>query len=269
MDIVKAIILGIVEGITEFLPISSTGHLIVAEDVLHFKDEAAIFTVVIQFGAIMAAVWYFRNDLQKIIKGIVKGDRLMQRFALNVLLGVIPAGLVGLVVEKTVGISDSLLLIGCMLVVGGVAFIVIERLHRHKDTQTDMQYVHITRKRALMVGLAQVASIVPGVSRSGATIMGGMLAGLGRKTATVFSFYLSLPLMFAASLYKLIDDRSAISGISGGSATLIAGSIAALITSMVVISWLLRYVAKNNFTVFGIYRIVAGVLLSAYALLSR
>lgn len=262
MDILKALLLGIIEGITEFLPVSSTAHLLVSEKVLGYKDTAAIFTVVIQLGAILAAAWYFRKDLTYIIRSLIARDKEMTSFAGSVIVGVLPAGIVGLVIEKTVGLPDSLWLISAMLILGGIAFILIENMsHKLPSRSGDVRYEDITAKKSLLIGLGQCLSIIPGVSRSGATIMTGLIVGLDRKTATVFSFYLSIPIMVAASALKLASDHSAISSISGGSLALVVGLLSSFITACIVITWLLKYVTKNDFKPFAYYRIGLGLII--------
>lgn len=262
MDFIKIIVLGIVEGITEFLPISSTGHLDASEKLLHFKDEAALFTVVIQLGAILAAAWYFRRDLMYIVKALLDRDRFMIMFAKNVIIGLLPAGIIGVIVEKTVGIPNSMMLIAISLILGGVVLWVVEN-HYHVKPMSDgeVDYEGITTKRSLVIGFAQALAIVPGVSRSGATIVSGMLAGLDRKTATVFSFYLSIPIMIAASALKLKDDHTKLHLITGGSKGLILGTLVSFVVAFVVVKWLLQYVQKSNFKPFAYYRIVAGSLI--------
>ena len=261
MDILKALLLGVIEGITEFLPVSSTAHLLVSEKVLGYKDTAEIFTVIIQFGATVAAAWYFRKDLMYIIRSLIARDKAMTSFAGSVIIGILPAALVGLIVEKTVGLSDSLWLISAMLILGGVVFILVENMsHKIPSKTGNVRYADITVKKSLLIGLAQCLSIIPGISRSGATIMGGLLVGLDRKTATVFSFYLSIPIMVAASALKLANDHSAISSISGGSSALIVGLLSAFITACISITWLLKYVSKKDFKPFAYYRIGLGLV---------
>jgi undecaprenyl-diphosphatase len=262
MEFIKIIILGIIEGITEFLPISSTGHLVAAEKLLHFKDEASLFTVIIQLGAIVAAAWYFRKDLAHIVKQLIAKDRLIMNFTKNVVIGLIPAGVIGVIIEKTVGISDSILLIAVSLILGGVVLWVVENHYSVKPLpHGEVGYDEITTKRSVIIGFAQALAIIPGVSRSGATIVSGMLSGLDRKTATVFSFYLSIPIMLAASALKFKDGRSKLSLITGGSAGLVVGLVVSFVVACVVISWLLRYVQKNSFKPFAYYRIGLGGLL--------
>jgi undecaprenyl-diphosphatase len=262
MEFIKIIILGIIEGITEFLPISSTGHLVVAEKLLHFKDEASLFTVVIQLGAILAAAWHFRKDLIYIVKQIVAKDRYMTIFMRNVIIGLLPAGIIGVIVEKTVGITDSLLVIAISLLLGGVVLWVVENHYKVKPLAGgEVDYDKITVKRSLLIGFAQALAIIPGVSRSGATIVGGMLTGLDRKTATVFSFYLSIPIMLAASALKLKDGSSKLHLVTGGSKGLLLGTLVSLVVAFIVVKWLLQFVQKNNFKPFAYYRIITGILL--------
>jgi len=269
MDILSALFLGIVEGLTEFLPISSTGHLLVTEKLIDFKDETALFTVVIQLGAILSAGWYFRKDLVYIISSLARGDKVMRRFVWSVFIGVLPAGIVGLIVEKTIGLPDALPLIALTMIVGGIAFLFIENRVTKKPLQSgEVAYDDITPRRALYVGLGQCLAIIPGVSRSGATIMSGLLAGLDRKTATIFSFYLSIPIMVSASALKLLDGRSTLSSITGGTPALVVGVISAFITALLVINWLLKYVTTNSFKPFAYYRIAVGFILAVALILN-
>ncbi|MCA9347483.1 undecaprenyl-diphosphate phosphatase [Candidatus Saccharibacteria bacterium] len=262
MDIFLAIILGVIEGATEFLPISSTAHLVVSEKLLGFKDEASLFTVVVQLGAILAAAWYFRKDLANIFKKLVSGDKPTKRFVVNVFLGLLPAGLIGLIVEKLWGIPDSLIVIAISLIVGGVIIWIVENhLHTQLPKTDSIDYAQITPKRSLTVGFAQALAIIPGVSRSGATIVSGMLSGLDRKTATVFSFYLSIPIMLAASALKLKDDHTKIHLITGGNIGVIVGTTVAFVSAFMAVKWLLRYVQTHNLKPFAYYRIVLGLVI--------
>lgn len=264
MDILYAIILGIIEGITEFLPISSTAHLVVAEDLMNFKDTASLFTVVIQLGAILAATVHFRADLLYIARSVVARDKAMLLFIRNVIFGLLPSLVLGLLVEKTIGLSDSLALIAGALVAGGIIFLLIEN-KPHAPTKKDgtVRYEAITAQRSWLIGLGQALAIIPGVSRSGATIMTGLMCGLDRKTATVFSFYLSIPVMIGASTLKLIDDRSTLSSVSGGATGLLVGTIVSFVVALLVIRWLLSYVQTNTFKPFAYYRIGVGLTILA------
>jgi undecaprenyl-diphosphatase len=267
MEIIKVIILGIVEGLTEFLPISSTGHVIVAEKLLHFRDEAALFTVVVQIGAILAAALFFRKDLLHIVKRLIAGDKSMQKFTLSVLIGIIPAGIIGIAIEKFAKISDSLVAISASMIIGGIVLLLVENYANITPSKTtDIDYDSVTPRRSLYVGIAQCFALIPGVSRSGATIVGGMLSGLDRRTAAVFSFYLGIPIMIAASGLKLAKHHSELSSLPGGSFGLLIGVAASFISAFLVVKWLLKYIQTHDFRHFAYYRIVAGTILLASAL---
>lgn len=274
LAIIHAIILGIVEGLTEFLPISSTGHLVVAERLLGFKDTAELFTVVIQIGAIAAVVWFYRDDLAKRITSLLKWQTASVKFWLNLVIAVMPAGLVGLVFDKKLQAYAKPNIVALMLILGGIVLWLVETYHKPKSDRPrslrlsenrlpEARFDEITPKQALGVGVAQITSLVPGVSRSGSTIVGGLLAGLDRVTATAFSFYLSIPIMVLATGYKLVKQRHDIVNLPGGSAALIVGVVAAFITALVAVSWLLQYVARNNFKQFAYYRVVFGFVILA------
>jgi undecaprenyl-diphosphatase len=262
MDIINAIILGIVEGLTEFLPISSSGHLIVAESLLGFKDSAEVFTVVIQMGSILAVIWYYRNDLIKRL--VALSSSTMQRFWLNIIIASVPAGVLGLVFGKYI---EALLFrpipVAFALIVGGIILWLIEsRPNVHSQTTELADVDAVTPLQAVWIGVAQIFALVfPGTSRSGSTIVGGMLTGLNRATATAFSFYLGMPILVLASLYKLYKARDTLSSIPGGTTALIVGTIVSFASALVVVGWLLNYVSKNNFKPFAIYRIVLGVII--------
>lgn len=267
LAIIHAIILGIVEGLTEFLPISSTGHLIVTEHVIGFKDTAELFTVVIQIGAIAAVVWYYRLDLINRITGLFKKDLGAVRFWINLVIATIPAGLFGLALDKTLQKYAVPRIVAISLILGGVALWLIETYHHQNKRERPRQMGHatapanidgITAKQALGVGAAQVVSLIPGVSRSGATIVGGLLSGLDRVTATAFSFYLSMPVMILATGYKVMKERDQISQLPGGAAALIVGIVTAFITGLMAVSWLLGYVSRHDFKGFAYYRIGFG-----------
>jgi undecaprenyl-diphosphatase len=262
MDIINAIILGIVEGLTEFLPISSSGHLIVAESLLGFKDTAEVFTVVIQVGAILAVIWYYRNDLIKRILGLSSAN--MQRFWLNIMIASLPAGLIGLIFAKKL---DELFYhpvpVAVALIVGGIILWIIEsRPSNHTQTTELADVDAITPMQALWIGVAQILAVVfPGTSRSGSTIVGGMLTGLNRATATAFSFYLGMPILVAAGLYKLYKARDDFSVVPGGTTALLVGTLVSFASAFLVVGWLLNYVSRNNFKPFAIYRVVLGVII--------
>jgi undecaprenyl-diphosphatase len=261
MEILQAIILGIIEGLTEFLPISSTGHLLIAQELIGYKDTAEVFTVVVQMGALGAVLWYYRDDLTQKVKGLFKRNAQSIAFWKIWILATIPAGLAGIFIESKLSNIATLPVIAAALIIGGIIIWLIETYHKTKPSKTEPQFNKMTTKQALLVGCYQVLALVPGVSRSGATIMGGLLSGLDRVTATAFSFYLSIPILFLAGSYKLIKDREAIASISGGGLALLAGTVAAFITAFIVIGWLLKYVSKHDFKIFAYYRIILGLII--------
>lgn len=272
LEILRAIILGIVEGLTEFLPISSTGHLIVAQRAIGFKDTAELFTVVIQIGAVSAVVWYYRIDLFKRIAGLFKRSKGATKFWLNLIIATIPAGLIGLILDKTLQKYSVPSTVAVALILGGIVLWLVETYHHQNKPQRPRQMGHsdpvanldsITPKQALRVGLAQIVSLVPGVSRSGSTIVGGLLAGLDRVTATAFSFYLSMPIMALATIYKVGKEHSKIASLPGGITALVVGVVAAFITGLLAVSWLLRYISGHDFKNFAYYRIGFGLVILA------
>ena len=271
VDFINAIILGLVEGITEFLPISSTGHLIVTQRLLGFKDSASTFLVVIQIGAILAVVFYYYKDLLARVIGLFQGKPVALRFWLNLVIATAPAALIALSLEQYLNALDTPLVVGWALIIGGVILWLLEE-HRAKQNAVpeplEPMIDSITPVQALWIGLAQVLAVVfPGTSRSGASIVGGWLLGLNRVTATAFSFYLGLPILGLAGLYKLYKARDTLSALPGGAPALLVGTLVSGVVAFAAVSWLLRYVSRNNFKGFAIYRIVAGsVILALVAL---
>lgn len=259
MEILQAIILGIVEGLTEFLPISSTGHLVIAQDLINYRDTSKMFTVVIQMGAIFAVIWFYRQQLWSLLRGLAKSDKTVRRFWLVWVLATIPAGLAGLFFDTQIEAYAVAFTVAIALILGGIAIILIEKYHRPRPVKNDHQMYKITPKQAALVGLYQILALVPGVSRSGATIMGGLLSGLDRLTATAFSFFLGIPIILVAGIYKLMTDN--ISTVAGGGIALVAGLAASFVTALFVIGWLLKYVSRHDFRVFAYYRIVFGLLI--------
>lgn len=262
MALLHALLLGIIEGLTEFLPISSTGHLLVAENLIGYKDVAELFTVVIQVGAIGAIILYYRDDLFGRTLALFKGDKKAISFWKNWIIATIPAGIFGLVLDNTFSSYATIPVIACALILGGFAILAVENhvaSRIAKQTKPDLD--SLTLKQSLQVGMYQVLSLIPGVSRSGATIMGGLMSGIDRSTATAFSFYLSLPILILASGYKLIRDGDKLSQISGGSTALIIGTVSAFVSALIVVKWLLKYVAHHDFKIFAYYRIALGILI--------
>ena len=258
LQIIQAIFLGIVEGLTEFLPISSTGHLYLSERMIGYKDTAEIFTVVIQLGAILAVIWYYRRDLIVKTTGLFKGNTKQRKFWANWIVATIPAGIAGYLLVDYMDKFSTNVFIAVALIIGGLLILLIENYHDTKQPSARPQLDKLTIKQSLAIGCHQVLAIIPGVSRSGATIMGGLLSGLDRVTATAFSFYMSIPIIVIASGYKLMSGRDQLSSVSGGGTALLLGTVAAFFTALLAIGWLLRYVSKNDFKPFAYYRIILG-----------
>jgi undecaprenyl-diphosphatase len=251
----KVVALGVVEGVTEFLPISSTGHLLVAAQALHFEHSlGGTFEIFIQLGAVVAVVGYYLRDLLTQVRDLPR-SRTTQRFWLALLIAFVPAAVVGLALHKY--IQQYLFrpeVIAATLILGGVIFIVVELLPRRETTR---QLERVSWLQALGIGVAQTLALVPGVSRSGAAILGGMFGGLDRRTATAFSFYLAIPTLGAATIVDLLTNLSDVT--SGDLGRLFLGAVVSMIVAWVSIDWLLRYVARHNFIAFGVYRILAGL----------
>jgi len=262
MDIlllVKAFVLGIVEGLTEFLPVSSTGHLIIVGDLLNFNDEKGkIFEIVIQFGAILGVVWDYRVRVGRLITGI--GNRHEQGFILNLFIAFLPAAIVGLLLHKkiTTYLFNPITVAGA-LIVGGVLILIIERMPLRVRVNS---MENLSPLDALKIGIAQTFSLFPGVSRAGATIMGGLLAGLSRTAATEFSFLLAMPVMFAATFYELLGNLKLLH--AQDIPLFAVGFVMSFVTALVVVKAFLKFVSRHDFTSFALYRIVFGVLVLAY-----
>jgi len=261
--VLKALVLGVVEGLTEFLPISSTGHLILAGDLLGFNDEKAkVFEIVIQTGAMLAVVWEYRERFGRVLLGLVR-DRAAQRFALNLVVAFIPAAALGLASGKLIkAYLFHAVPVALAFVAGGLVILWVEKRQRRATVENvdDM-----TWRDALKVGIAQAFALIPGTSRSGATIIGGMLFGLSRRAATEFSFFLAVPTLIAAGAYDFWKNRTLFD--SGDLGMFAVGSIAAFASAFLCVRWLLRYIASHDFAPFAWYRIVFGtvVLATAYA----
>ena len=262
-----ALILGIVEGLTEFLPVSSTGHLIVAGSLAGYTGEQAkTFEIVIQAGAILAVCWEFRAKLATVLRGLFT-DRAAQRFALNLVVAFLPAAVLGLAFSKAIKAHlFAPIPVACAFIVG--AFVIIWAERRQKARPDTVRIASIDDMRwtdALKVGCAQALALVPGTSRSGATIIGGMLFGLSRVAATEFSFFLAIPTLFAATLYSLWKDATLLTGASRPAFGI--GFAAAFLSAFACVRWLIRYVAHHDFVPFAWYRIAFGalILVTAYA----
>lgn len=261
MEILQAILLGIIEGLTEFLPISSTGHLVIAEEYIHFKDEAKIFTVAIQIGAVAAVIWHYRRNLASKFSGLFKNDRVANRFFTNVFIATVPAALLGLALDKSFEKYANPKVVAVALIAGAlVLWWADKRVPASRpDSREDID--SITPRQALVTGLAQCLALIPGVSRSGAVIVGGLLGGLNRVTATGFSFYLAIPILLLAGAYKLVTGRGELSSVDGGGLSILVGTAVSFVVALAAISWLLRYVSTHSFKIFVYYRLLLGVLI--------
>jgi undecaprenyl-diphosphatase len=255
--LLKAAALGLVEGITEFIPVSSTGHLIVAGELLAFTGERAkTFEIFIQLGAILAVAWLYRAMLIRVARGFVRveADR---RFVLNLALGFLPAAVVGLLTHSWIKAHlFTVPTVAGALVAGGVAILVIERTRPTLRTATAQDLAPTT---AFAIGVAQVLSLFPGVSRSGATIMGGYLLGLSRTAATEFSFFLAIPVMAAATVFDLANSWNAL--VPADLPVFAVGFVVSFLSALVVVKAFLGFVARRDFTPFAWYRIAAGLAL--------
>jgi undecaprenyl-diphosphatase len=259
MDILlllKAAILGVVEGLTEFLPISSTGHLIMAGDLLNFNDEKGkVFEIVIQFAAILAVCWEYRHKIISVVENLPR-QQSAQRFSANLLIAFMPAAILGLLFASK--IKEYLFApvpVAMAFIVGGL-FILWAEKRDHRITVDSVD--NMSWKDALKVGLAQSLALIPGTSRSGATIIGGLFFGLSRKAATEFSFFLAIPTLTAATAYEMVKYRHLFHG--GDADMFLVGSITSFISAFLCVRWLLRYISHHDFTVFAWYRIAFGLV---------
>jgi undecaprenyl-diphosphatase len=264
MDILlalKAIIMGLVEGFTEFLPISSTGHLILAGSLINFTGEVAkVFEIAIQAGAILAVMWEYRVRIGTVLGGLAS-DKRQQKFTLNLIVAFVPAAFLGLLFSKAIKAHlFTPVPVALAFIIGALVILWAERRHKvvagsHRiDTVDDMNMLD-----AFKVGCAQCFALIPGTSRSGATIIGGMLFGLSRKAATEFSFFLAIPTLLAATVYSVIKARHDLHvtdlplfGIGG---------LAAFVSAFLCVRWLLRFISSHDFTGFAWYRIVFGIVI--------
>src|SRR3569623_398551 len=266
MDLIlalKALIMGIVEGLTEFLPISSTGHLILAGSLLDFTgDKIKVFEIVIQGGAMLAVIWEYRARIASVLSGMFS-DPKAQKFILNLVIAFLPAAVLGLLFNKMIK-AVLFVPVALAFIIGGVVILWVERRHKVDEINARIHSVDdMSALDAFKVGLAQAFALIPGTSRSGATIIGGMLFGLSRKAATEFSFFLAIPTLLAATVYSLFKERALL---SAADVPLFGiGSIAAFVSAFLCVRWLLRYISTHDFTAFAWYRIVFGLVVIATA----
>ena len=272
--LLKAALMGIVEGLTEFLPISSTGHLILAGSLLDFTGEKAkVFEVAIQTGAMLAVLWEYRARFSRLVTGITY-DPMAQRFARNLAIAFLPAAVFGFLFGKMVKAHlFHPVPVALAFIVGGVIILWVEARHRRQFGERDLQGTRRARVEevddmsaldALKVGLVQCLALIPGTSRSGATIIGAMVFGFSRKAATEFSFFLGVPTLMAAGAYSVWKERALLS--MADLPHFVVGLVFAFFSAWLCIRWLIRYVSTHDFTVFAWYRIVFGaiVLITAY-----
>ena len=263
VPLLNALILGVVEGLTEFLPVSSTGHLIIVSDLLGVNDEKGkVFDIVIQLGAILAVCWEYRARLSKAFSGI-GSDPVQQRFALNLFVAFLPAAIVGLALQKQIkALLFNPVSVAMALIVGALVIFAVERWYARHGAPRVHAVDDITWRDALKMGLAQCFSLIPGTSRSGATIIGGMLFGLSRQVATEFSFFLAVPIMFAATGYQLVRYWYLFS--AKDVAPFAVGFVVSFFAALLAVRGLIRYVANHDFRAFAWYRIALGVAVLAY-----
>jgi undecaprenyl-diphosphatase len=268
MDIIlafKALIMGLVEGFTEFLPISSTGHLILAGSLLNFTTEKAkVFDIAIQAGAILAVMWEYRARIATVITGLAS-DARQQRFVVNLIVAFLPAAGLGFLFNKAIKAHlFAPVPVALAFIVGALLILWAERRHKTLPGSSRIETVDdMTLVDALKVGCAQAFALIPGTSRSGATIIGGMLFGLSRQAATEFSFFLAIPTLLAATAYSVIKERALLS--AADLPMFGIGALAAFVSAFLCVRWLLRYISTHTFTAFAWYRIAFGLMILATA----
>jgi undecaprenyl-diphosphatase len=269
--LVKAAILGIVEGLTEFLPVSSTGHLILTADLLGLGNDEKIkvFEIFIQAGAILAVCWEYRQRLMTTFSGITN-DPVAQRFAINIMIAFAPLAALAFMFNKAITAAlFKPVPVALAFIVGGIIILFAEHWYKRRASNGIAARIdsvdQLSALDALKLGVAQCAALIPGTSRSGSTIIGGVFFGLSRKCATEFSFFLAIPTLLAATFYSLWKERALLS--SADIPLFSVGFIAAFISAFVVVRWLIRYVSTHDFTIFAWYRIVFGIVVIATAYL--
>ncbi|MDP3877280.1 MAG: undecaprenyl-diphosphate phosphatase [Methylobacter sp.] len=260
MLIIKAIILGIVEGLTEFLPISSTGHLILVGDLLDFNDDKGkLFSIVIQVGAILAVCWEYRVKIATVVKGL-PSSAAARKFAFNLIIAFMPLATLGLLFGKHIkAMLFKPIPVALAFIIGALVIIWAEK-REHKIRIVEIE--DLSAWDALKLGFAQAFALIPGTSRSGATIIGGLLFGLSRKAATEFSFFLAIPTLIAASIYDLYKHRDLLD-LATDAPYFAAGLITAFFSALLAIKALLRYISHHDFIIFAWYRIAFGLIVIA------
>ena len=259
--LIKVIIMGIVEGLTEFLPISSTGHLILAGSLLNFTGEKVkVFEIVIQAGAMLAVCWEYRHRIIDVIRNFAS-DIAARRFVANLLVAFLPAVILGLMFGKLIKAHlFAPVPVALAFIIGAFVILIVERRNRLNEDSLRIHSVdEMTMLDAFKVGCAQCFALIPGTSRSGASIIGGMAFGLSRQAATEFSFFLAIPTLFGATIYSLYKERALLS--VADLPMFGVGALAAFISAFFCVRWLLRYISSHDFMIFVWYRIVFGVLI--------
>jgi undecaprenyl-diphosphatase len=255
------IVLGVVEGLTEFLPISSTGHLIVTTELLGQESANGVAEIVIQFGAVLAVLWFYRGDLTARVRALTSDDRQLG-FWRNLVVAAVPAAILGFAFGDLItSYLFSPAVVAAAMIGGGVVLWLVERSKPYGDEASRVTSLdRVSVRQALVIGVIQLAALVPGTSRSASSIVGGLLVGLDRPTATAFSFYLAIPTLGGATLYSLVKNIDTLQA-RGDLVALATGTLAAFVTAAFAIRWMLGYVAHHDFRVFAAYRIVAGLLI--------
>jgi undecaprenyl-diphosphatase len=266
MDILlllKAALLGVVEGLTEFLPVSSTGHLILTDALIGFagtigEGKAKLFEIVIQGAAILAVVWEYRLRFVGVLTGLGK-QRLANRFALNLFIAFLPLAILGLLFNKAIKAHlFNAYTVASAFIVGGIIILLVERKPESERKPRVLEVDDMRPLDALKLGIAQAFGLFPGMSRSGSTIIGGMLFGLSRKAATEFSFFLAVPTLVMATLYSLYKERHLLEATDAG--LWLVGAVTAFVSAFICVRWLIRFVATHDFKPFAWYRIVFGLV---------
>ena len=260
-----AIILGIVEGVTEFLPVSSTGHLILATELLGFDAEKwAAFNVIIQLGAILAIVVLYWRTFWAVLEGLIRRNPMSWRFVRNILVAFLPSAILGFLLIKHIeALLGNAFVVAIALIVGGIAILVIERMAKRADV---VGVAEMPLRTVVGVGLVQCLAMIPGVSRSGATIMGGLALGVERRTAAEFSFFLAIPTMVGATTLELLKHCDTLmAGASGvGFGAVAVGFVVSFVVAIVVVKGFVHYISRHGFAPFAWYRIAAGLVALAW-----
>jgi undecaprenyl-diphosphatase len=261
MDLLTIILLGIVEGVTEFIPVSSTGHLILASELLGYDAaQWAVFNVVIQLGAILAVIVLYWRTFWAVFLGLLRNQAESWRFVRNIALGFLPSAVLGLAIHRQIeAMLGNATIVAWALIIGGIAILLIERT---APKGSEKGVADISLGKAIGVGVIQCISMIPGVSRSGATILGGLSLGIERRTAAEFSFFLAIPTMLGATTLELAKNHDNLG--AAGASGIAVGFAVSFVVALIVIKWFIGIVSRHGFAPFGWYRIVAGAAALAW-----